>query len=201
MLHAPIKQSDPFAPPRSEIATRPRTAFWECQGRSDVAGAFDVANAPEALRSLPDDVSLLSERGDWTPYDAAAKGGGGPLIGVFEARRQQSEAAHVGEALMAQFAAEGAAAAAFAPGSLNDDGVFGGAALRQRETVLPHAIRARLAAGETIHHQGDVWLHGDADAAIARAAGDLKHPSLAKYAERVAALRAFKRAQFGAPRA
>lgn len=214
-------------PPRSGFPAM-AFAFWEGQGQSNMTGYNQIGDAPASLRVMNPHVEMLDAAGAWRPYGLlatgesqtfegtlyegkydeaetpAAAGGAGPLVGLHEAilggAMQGPAGLLAAGVLTAKFSDAGKPLDAFLPDY--DDGTppLGGVNYAARNDLLPAALRARLAAGDAIYHQGKIWLQGETDAATARAAEDLGHPALVNYAARLDGLRAFERAQLGAPR-
>ncbi|MEL7465916.1 MAG: hypothetical protein AAFN79_17730 [Pseudomonadota bacterium] len=201
--------------PLSTVSVTPSFAcYWEGQGDANLAGINDLSLAPAALRGSDPEFEFLCGDDPWragaaptvasaceTGPSAAAPQGVGPIIGIREARAAREGELAAQRSLIAQFVERNAPLSAFSPDHVDASGRLGGAAFQRREATLTGALRARLSAGETIRHQGAIWMHGEADAAIARAAGDVDRPAIVDYADGLARIRDFHRAQLGAPRA
>lgn len=201
--------------------------YWEGQGQSNMTGFNAVGDAPAALRIVNPDIEMMTSAPGWTPYallDAgesqtvdgtlyegkldeveipAAAGGAGPLIGLHEAMVDGDMSADgallPAGLLMGKFSDAGKLLDEFLPGYDDGSAPLGGANFNARNNVLPGLLRGRLAAGDAINIQGKIWMHGEANAAAARALADANAPVVAGYAAGLASLRDFERDQFGAP--
>ena len=202
-------------------------AFWEGQGQSNMTGFNEIGDAPAALRVINPHMEMLRASGEWVPYGLLATGesatfdgvtydgkrdefetpeaagGAGPMIGLHEAitdgAMQGASGFVAAKLLAAKFSDAGKTLDEFLPGFDEGAAPMGGANLNIRGTLLPGALRARLAAGDALYHQGKIWAHGEANAAAARAAADIDHVTLTSYAAGLASIRAFEREQFGLP--
>ncbi len=200
-------------------------AYWEGQGQSNMTGFNQIGDAPAMLRVMNPLIEMMTADPGWRPYGLLATGesgvvdgvtfegkfdeadipaaaaGAGPLIAVHEAMLNGDMSGPDGlmaaGVLMGKFSDAGQPLTAFLPDF--DDGTppLGGANFNARGQVFPALLRARIAAGDRVFHQGKLWLQGESDAALARAAGSLSHPALADYAAGLSRLRAFDRAQIG----
>ena len=215
-----------FPPPQPVVFPAHAFGYWEGQGQSNMTGFNQVGDAPANLRVVNPDIEMMTNEPGWRPYillddgesvtvDGVvydgkideieippAAGGAGPLIGLHEAMingdlDQEGELIPAG-LLMGKFADAGKLLSAFLPDY--DDGTppLGGANFNARNNVLPGSLRARLAT-DTIFAQGKIWMHGEANAAAARAVTDTGAPEIADYAAGFDRLRAFDRQQLGVP--
>jgi hypothetical protein len=201
--------------------------FWEGQGQSNMTGFNQISDAPAALRVMNARIEMMTAAPGWRPYGLladgesadvegviftgkydeadipAAAGGAGPLIGLHEAMLNGAMSGPQGllaaGLFLGKFADAGKPLTAFLPAFDDGTAPLGGVNFNARNNVLPGLLRARIAAGDRIFHQGKVWLQGETNAAEARAAGNTAHPALTGYAEGLAGIRAFDRAQFGLP--
>ena len=211
-------------PPQPVIFPAHAFGYWEGQGQSNMTGFNQVGDAPAALRVVNPGIEMMTNQPSWRPYillDAGesetvggqtydgkideieippAAGGAGPLIGLHEAMingdLDQNDVLIPAGLLMGKFADAGKLLHVFLPG--HDDGTppLGGANFNARNNVLPGSLRARLAT-DTIFAQGKIWMHGEANAAVGRAAANISAPEIAGYATGFESLRAFDRAQLG----
>ena len=215
-----------FPPPQPTVFPPTAFAYWEGQGQSNMTGFNQVADAPAALRVVNPGIEMMTNDPGWRPYillddgESAvfdgqtydgkideieippAAGGAGPLIGLHEAMingdMNADDQLIPAGLLMGKFSDAGKLLHVFLPD--HDDGTppLGGANFNARNNYLPASLRARLAPSP-IYAQGKIWMHGEANAAAARAAGNLTAPEISDYAAGFEALRAFDRAQFGVP--
>ena len=213
-----------FPPPQPVLFPAHAYGYWEGQGQSNMTGFNQVGDAPADLRVVNPDIEMMTDDPGWRPYILLddgesetvggvtydgkideieippAAGGAGPLIGLHEAMingdLDQDGALIPAGLLLGKFADAGKLLSAFLPDY--DDGTppLGGANFNARNNVLPGSLRARLAT-DTIYAQGKVWMHGEANAAVARAAANLSAPEIVDYAADFDRLRDFDRRQLG----
>lgn len=213
-----------FPPPQPVIFPAHAYGYWEGQGQSNMTGFNQISDAPANLRVVNTGIEMMTNEPGWRPYILLdngesetvdgetfvgkideieippASGGVGPLIGLHEAMingdLDQDGSLIPAGLLMGKFADSGKLLHVFLPD--HDDGTppLGGANFNARNNVLPGSLRSRLAA-DTIFAQGKIWLHGEANAAVARAAATTSVPEITNYASGFDSLRAYDREQLG----
>ena len=213
-----------FPPPQPVIFPAHAYGYWEGQGQSNMTGFNHIGDAPANLRVVNPGIEMMTDEPGWRPYILlddgesetvdgqtyvgkideieipAAAGGVGPLVGLHEAMMNgdldQDDVLVPAGLLMGKFADAGKLLHVFLPD--HDDGTppLGGANFNARNNVLPGSLRARLAT-DTIFAQGKIWLHGEANAAAARAAATTSVPEITNYASGFDSLRTYDREQLG----
>ncbi len=215
-----------FPPPQPVVFPSHAYGYWEGQGQSNMTGFNQVGDAPAVLRVVNPGIEMMTNEPGWRPYILLddgesetvdgetfvgkideieippAAGGAGPLIGLHEAMingdLDQDGVLIPAGILIGKFADAGKLLHAFLPD--HDDGTqpLGGANFNARNNALPSSLRTRL-INDTIFAQGKIWMHGEANAAAARAAANIAAPEIADYAAGFEGLRAFEREQLGVP--
>lgn len=213
-----------FPPPQPVIFPAHAFGYWEGQGQSNMTGFNQISDAPANLRVVNPGIEMMTDDPGWRPYILLdngesetvdgetyigkideieippAAGGVGPLIGLHEAMingdLDQDDALIPAGLLMSKFADSGKLLHVFLPD--HDDGTppLGGANFNARNNVLPGSLRSRLTT-DTIFAQGKIWMHGEANAAAARAAATTSVPEVTNYASGFDGLRTYDRGQLG----